>query len=163
MLLVIRRAARPHVAFLGRIPGTRRFSDLVHSPENEPVPGALLFRVEASLMYFNVDRVKEAVMERIAAAAPPPCFVVADLSSSPNCDVAGARMLAGLHKDLQARGIRFRVCEGRAGVRQILRAEGLEERVGKIEHTATLAEVVEEEIAALSSPGAAARAVPLTR
>src|SRR5262249_47343105 len=33
MLLLIRRASRPHVAFLGRIPGVRRFSDLERHPD----------------------------------------------------------------------------------------------------------------------------------
>jgi len=155
LLLLIRRAARPHVAFLGRIPGTNCFFNVAPPTENEQIQGALLFRVEASLMYFNVDYVQETVMERLAAFATPPRFVVIDLSTSPNCDLAGARMLGQLHKELAARGIRFRVCEGRAGVREILRAEGVEERVGKVEHTTTLAAVVEEELAAKTSPVAA--------
>ncbi len=37
MLLLIRRAAYPHVAFLGRIPGTRIYSDIERHPGNEPV------------------------------------------------------------------------------------------------------------------------------
>ena len=39
LLLLIRRAAHPHVAFLGRIPGTRSFSDMERNPDNEAVPG----------------------------------------------------------------------------------------------------------------------------
>ena len=39
ILMLLARAARPHVAFLGRIPGTRRFSDLGRNPDNETVPG----------------------------------------------------------------------------------------------------------------------------
>jgi len=50
MLLLIRRAAQPHVAFLGRIPGTRGYSDIGRNPDNEADPAALLFRVEASLV-----------------------------------------------------------------------------------------------------------------
>ncbi|MEA3084535.1 MAG: sulfate permease, SulP family [Paraburkholderia sp.] len=49
MLLLIRRAADPHVAFLGRIPGTRIYSDIERHPDNEPVPGMLVCRVQASL------------------------------------------------------------------------------------------------------------------
>src|SRR5947199_605934 len=52
LVQLLRRASRPHVAFLGRIPGTRRFSDMARHPDNEPVPGALLVRVESSLLYF---------------------------------------------------------------------------------------------------------------
>ena len=39
IILLIRRASRPNVAFLGRIPGSRRYSDLERHPDNEPVPG----------------------------------------------------------------------------------------------------------------------------
>ena len=35
MLLI--RASRPHVAFLGRVPGTNAYSDLARHPENEPL------------------------------------------------------------------------------------------------------------------------------
>ena len=36
LLLLIRRVAQPHVAFLGRIPGTRKFSDIERNPDNTP-------------------------------------------------------------------------------------------------------------------------------
>jgi MFS superfamily sulfate permease-like transporter len=52
LLVLMHRAAQPHVAFLGRIPRTDRFSDSERHPGNEPVPGALLF-VER-IVYFNV-------------------------------------------------------------------------------------------------------------
>jgi len=47
--MLLGRASKPHVAFLGRIPGTQRFSDLERHPDNEPTPGVLAFRVEASI------------------------------------------------------------------------------------------------------------------
>ena len=37
ILLLLVRASRPHVAFLGRIPGTNSYSDLDRHPENEPL------------------------------------------------------------------------------------------------------------------------------
>ena len=37
LLLLIARASRPHVAFLGRIPGTNSYSDVERHPENEPL------------------------------------------------------------------------------------------------------------------------------
>jgi MFS superfamily sulfate permease-like transporter len=47
LVLLIGRASRPHVATLGRIPGTRRFSDQERHPDNELVPGLRIFRPEA--------------------------------------------------------------------------------------------------------------------
>src|SRR5215831_14539218 len=43
ILLLLARASRPHVAFLGRIPGTQLYSDTARHPENEPLPGVIAF------------------------------------------------------------------------------------------------------------------------
>jgi MFS superfamily sulfate permease-like transporter len=144
LVLLIRRAAHPHVAFLGRVPGTRTYSDLQRNPENEPVPGALLVRVEAALLYFNVENVREAMREGIRAAPKPLKLLLLDLSSSPAMDVAGARMVAGLEEELRGSAITVRLVGARASVRDILRAEGLEEHLGQIDRRLTVEDVVEE-------------------
>src|SRR5204862_1526240 len=86
LVQLLRRASKPHVAFLGRIPGTRRFSDRERHPDNELIPGALIFRPEASLIYFNIDHIREAVAERVQADAVPPKLVIIDLSAAPFVD-----------------------------------------------------------------------------
>jgi high affinity sulfate transporter 1 len=129
LLMLLATAARPHVAFLGRIPGTHRFTDLKRHPENECVPGVLIFRVEASLLYFNAEHVRDRVWERILGTNGLR-LVVCDLSNSPYVDVAAAKMLAALHRDLADRAILFRLVEAHAGPRDLLRAKGLEEQVG---------------------------------
>jgi MFS superfamily sulfate permease-like transporter len=129
ILMLLASAARPHVAFLGRIPGTRRYSDLARHPENEAIPGVLIFRVEAALLYFNVDHVRAHVLAKISATESLR-LVVCDLSNAPFVDVAAAAMLAALHKDLATRGIQLRIVEAHARARDLLRAEGLEEQVG---------------------------------
>src|SRR5207249_5295549 len=68
MLLLIRRAAHPHVARLGRVPGTNRYSDCERNPDNQLVPGMLIVRVESSILYFNVDHVRDRIRGHIAAA-----------------------------------------------------------------------------------------------
>jgi anti-anti-sigma factor len=129
LLMLLAGAASPHVAFLGRIPQTRRYSDLDRHPDNQSIPGVLIFRIEASLLYFNADHVCSIVWTRIQAT-PGVRLVVCDLSDSPFVDVAGAKMLATLHRDLAKLDIRLRVVEPHAEVRDLLRATGLEERVG---------------------------------
>ncbi len=142
ILMLLARMARPHVAFLGRIPGTRRFSDLERNPDNETVPGLLLFRVEASLVYFNVEHVRQAVLQRLGAATEPIRLVVCDLSNSPYVDTAGARMLSALQRDLASLGVQFRLVEAHAAVRDILRAEGLDERAGPIDRRTSVDDVI---------------------
>ena len=144
LLLLIHRAAHPHVAALGRIPGTRSYSDIERNPDNEAVPDALVFRIEASLLYFNAEHVRDAVLEKIRSATGPLKLVVCDLSASPYVDLAGARMLATLHAELQAAGIRLRLVAAHATVRDILRAEGLEELVGYFGRRIAVADVIDE-------------------
>ena len=143
ILVLLRRASRPHVAFLGRIPGTDRFSDVERHPDNERISGAILFRVESAILYFNTDYVREEVRQHVGAPSTPVRLVVCDLSTSPYVDIAGARMLAALHADLAERGIELRIAEAHAAVRDILRAEGLEERVGRIDRRLSVSDVIE--------------------
>jgi MFS superfamily sulfate permease-like transporter len=144
LLLLIGRAARPHVAFLGRIPGFRGLSDMARNPDNMPVAGALIFRVDAALLYFNVEHVYDVVWKRIRSSDAPVRLVVCDLSTTPNMDLAGARMLAKLHVELQAAGIALRLAGAHAAVRDMLRAEGLEERAGYFGRRIAAVDVVDE-------------------
>lgn len=144
LLLLIRRAAQPHVAFLGRIPGTRLYSDMERNPDNEAVPGALVFRVEAALLYFNIEHVRDAIRERIRSTLVPLRLVVCDLSTSPLVDLAGARMLLKLQAELEEAGVSLRLVAARAAVRDLLRAEGVAERVGYFGRRVAVADVIDE-------------------
>jgi MFS superfamily sulfate permease-like transporter len=142
ILLLLRRVAHPYVAFLGRIPKTQRFSDLARHSDNERIPGVLIFRVEASLMYFNADNVRQMILNRVGTEGPVR-LVVGDLSNSPYVDLAGARMLAKLSEDLAVRGATLRLAEIHAGARDLLRAENLEAKVGPINRFTSVADIVE--------------------
>jgi MFS superfamily sulfate permease-like transporter len=137
VLLLLARVSRPHIAFLGRVPGTNSYSDMDRHPENEALVGTVAFRPEASLIYVNADAVMETVLNRLNTVRDIRS-VVCDLSASPYLDLAGARMLHALNDDLAARGITLRILGAHGWVRDLLRAEGLEDKVGKFDRTMTL-------------------------
>ena len=143
LVLLIRRASRPHVALLGRIPGTRRFSDAERHLENEQIPSVLIFRPESGLVYFNMDHVRDTILDRVRAEVPPPKLVLLDLSASPLVDLHSAQMLGSLADDLAATGIRVQAVEARSSVRGRLRDEGVETRLGGIDRVTSLADAVE--------------------
>jgi high affinity sulfate transporter 1 len=154
ILFLLNNLAKPRVATLGRIPGTIRFADLERHPDNEPYPGLFLFRVEAPLLYFNVDTVERAVLTKVVAAATPVQLVVCDLSATPHIDVAGARMLARLEGQLACRGIQFRVAEAHAAVRDILRGTGVDQSIGGVSRHISLADIVQQFQVQSTPPGA---------
>src|SRR5262249_50663991 len=109
--------------------------DRARHPENEPLPGVLAFRPEASLIYINADAVLDAVAK---ALSDDTRLVVCDLSASPYLDLAGARMLHELHDVLTARGTALRIVGAHGWARDLLRADGVSGKVGGVERTVTL-------------------------
>jgi high affinity sulfate transporter 1 len=143
LVQLLRRGAQPHVAFLGRIPGTKRFSDLARHADNETIPGVVIFRVEASLLYFNFEYIRGVVLDQVRRQPGPPALVLCDLSASPHIDLPSAQALGALADELAESGIPLRVVEARSSVRDRLRAEKLDEKLGGIDRFKTVAEVIE--------------------
>jgi sulfate permease, SulP family len=143
VLLLLGSVSRPHVAFLGRIPGTNRYSDLARHPENETLPGVIAFRPEASLLYVNAEAVMQTVLSRLRSAVPSDIhLVVCDLSASPYLDLAGSRMLHELHEELATKGIALRIVGAHGRLRDLLRADGLGEKLEGVDRAATLESVL---------------------
>jgi len=142
ILLLLARASRPHVALLGRIPGTNSYSDLARHPENEPLGSVIACRPEASLLYVNAGSVLETVMASVLKNRSKIRAVVCDLSASPYLDLAGARILHALHDELAAQGIALQIVGARGRVRDLLRADGLAEKVGGLERAVSLDDAI---------------------
>jgi sulfate permease, SulP family len=144
IILLLREVANPNVTFLGRIPGTKRYSDIGRHPDNETIPGLLLIRVEASLFYFNIENVRNAIRTKIMRSAGSLKFVIWDLGTSPYVDIAGARLIKKLYLELEAEGISLKIAEAHSGVRDILRSEGLEHLLGHISRKTSVDDLVNE-------------------
>jgi len=146
ILLILFRLSRPHVAYLGRIPGTKRYSDLLRHSENEELPGVIAFRPEASLIYVNADSILESVLRRVGASnRSDVSLVVCDLSASPYIDLTGSRMLHDLYDALTTRGISLRVVGAHGFVRDLLRADGLAGKIGGLNRMETLEHVLADD------------------
>lgn len=143
--LLLVRVSRPHVAFLGRIPGTKIYSDLERHPDNEPLRHALVVRPEASLIYVNAGAVLEAIRAKLSNPdVLGTRLLICDLSASPFIDLAGSRMLHELHAELAGRGIAFRIVGARSYVRDFLRADGISDKVGGIDRAVTIHDLIGE-------------------
>ncbi len=143
LVQLLRIASRPHVALLGRVPGTRRFSDHRRHPDNELVPGVMIFRPESGLVYFNIDHVCEIILHRVRAEQVPPKLVVLDLSAAPRVDLQSAHALGGLAEEIKTMGVSFQAVEARSSVRDRLRNEGVDEKLGGVNHLSCVADVLD--------------------
>ena len=127
IFLLLARASRPNVAFLGRLPGSGRYSDSARHTDVEPLVGIIAFRPEASLLYINAETILDTVLAALKSS-PGIRLVACDLSASPYIDLAGARMLHDLHDELAVRRVSLCIVGAHAQLRDLLRAEGLGEK-----------------------------------
>jgi sulfate permease, SulP family len=143
IFLLLARASQPNVAFLGRLPGTGRYSDSARHEGVERLVGVIAFRPEASLLYINAETIQETVLRALQKSSGIK-LVACDLSASPYIDLAGARMLHDLHDELASRHVAFCIVGAHAQLRDLLRAEGLAEKTDSDEWLRTLDSVLGE-------------------
>src|SRR5437016_10846493 len=148
LVQLVRASSHPHVALLGRIPGTRRFSDRDRHANNELIPNVMIFRPESLLVYFNIDNVCDVILSRVRGEPPPPKLVVLDLSAAARVDMQSAHMLAGMADELTTEGIEFHAVEPRSSVRDRLRHEGVDGKLGGINRFTSVADVIDHFLAA---------------
>jgi MFS superfamily sulfate permease-like transporter len=101
----------------------------------------VIFRVKASLLYFNAENVHQAVLHRVRIGNAR--LVIADLSNSPLIDLSAVRMLGKLCDDLAAHGAVLRVAELRHDIRPMFEAEHLIEKIGVADRIGSIADVME--------------------
>lgn len=143
IFLLLARASQPNVAFLGRLPGSGRYSDRARHEGVEPLVGVIAFRPEASLLYINAETILDTVL--IALQSSPGVRLVAcDLSASPYIDLAGARMLHDLHDELALRHVTFCIVGAHAQLRDLLRAEGLADKTDSLQWLRSLDSVLSD-------------------
>ncbi|NTU84481.1 MAG: STAS domain-containing protein, partial [Chloroflexales bacterium] len=126
LLLVVYHSSRPHLASLGRVPGTPgAYSDLKRHPENSAVPGVLILRLDAPMYYANALTVRERIKAVLAEAQPAPRAIVLDAVAQDSLDITSAEVLKGLVLELKSKGIAIYVADLHAPVREFSQRTGL--------------------------------------
>jgi high affinity sulfate transporter 1 len=102
LLIVV---SRPQDAVLGRVSGLPGFHSIADYPQAKTVPGLLLYRFEANLVFFNVDYFGERLRAAIARSRAPVEWVVVDASPINWIDATALQRLDEMRAELATRGI----------------------------------------------------------
>ena len=105
LLWLLALGSRPPDAVLGRIPGIKGFHDCKNHPDARTIPGLLLYRFNANLVFFNADYFMERVRGAIAASDTPVEWVVVDASPVNMVDATAILKVDQLRQELADRGI----------------------------------------------------------
>ena len=137
-----------------------RFSDRTRHPDNELIPSVAIFRPESGLVYFNIEHVRESILNAVHAQQPAPKLVILDLSASPMVDVQSAEVLGELAEELHGEGVRLQAVEPRSSVRDRLRAAGVDEKLGGINRFQSIADALDREAAPAEATADASKVRP---
>jgi high affinity sulfate transporter 1 len=119
LVLLLYRASRPHVAVLGKVPGSAdQYADVERHDENEQPSGVKVLRIEGGLFFANADTVRAVVRQH--AAAEGTTAIVLDGETMPFVDVTAAKMLVELAEDLERDGVQLYVAREIGQVRDVL-------------------------------------------
>ena len=142
-LLLIRQLDHPHVGILGRDEERGLFRDLATHPGFKTIPGALLYRFEAPLIFANAEIFTDGVLERINAAGEQrPTTVILDMETIAEVDTTGVAALQVLHDTLAAHGTRLLFARTTASVVDVLRRNGVLAVIGERNLYPSLADAV---------------------
>lgn len=130
LLILIRRVSRPATAVLGRLPGTDAYRDITVRTEAETIPGLLIFRFDAPIIFANATYFAEQVRQLISDAAIPIQEVLVPAQQINQLDSTGANQLERLRTELEAKGISLSFVEVKSALREAMHRNGLEEKIG---------------------------------
>jgi MFS superfamily sulfate permease-like transporter len=122
-------AWRPRWAVLGQEEGLPGFHDLRRHPAARPIPGVLIIRWSAPLMFANATVFRDLIREQLAASDPQPTWVIIAAEPITDLDTTAADMLRDLDLELNAKGSHLIFAELQGPVRDHLVKLGLQQTI----------------------------------
>jgi SulP family sulfate permease len=130
LVFVYWRAARPHLAALGRIPGTNAFRNLDRFASAEERPDLLIVRFDAELYFGNAEFFGDRLLELVDAKGDALRHVILDAHTIHDVDTSGLYALEQFWESLRERNIDLYLSGVIGPVRDILFRAGLMDRFG---------------------------------
>lgn len=121
------RSSHPHIAVVGRVPGTEHFRNVARHPVATE-PGLIAVRVDESLYFANSDVLQDTV-ESLVAAQPEARYVLLVCSAINQVDTTALGVLTNMERSLSQRGIALLLAEVKGPVLDRLRSTEVGERL----------------------------------
>jgi SulP family sulfate permease len=146
---LINRISHPPDAVLRELPG-HGFHDIGDAATGQTIPGLLVYRFYAPLLFSNAGHFVGRVRQLIAGSPSPVAWFLLDAQAVTDIDVTAAEAIHALHQELQARGIALKIAHANPPLRSILERIGL---AGELQEESFFSSVHECVDAFQSRPG----------
>jgi high affinity sulfate transporter 1 len=124
ILNVFRRSWWPYDTVLGRVERLAGYHDIHSYPEASQLPGLVIYRFDAPLIFANAKTFRDEV-KRLAAADPAPRWIVIAAEPVTDVDTTASDVLEDLDEELNAQGISLVFAELKDPVRRKIERYGL--------------------------------------
>jgi MFS superfamily sulfate permease-like transporter len=127
---MLARATRPRDALLGRIPGRDGLYKLHREPQAKQIPGLAIYLVQSSLVFFNIDYVRDRIRWIGDRLPPSTRWFILDAEAVTAIDSTAAGILEEIREELASRNLRFGVANLHGEPRRILERSGFLASIG---------------------------------
>jgi carbonic anhydrase/anti-anti-sigma regulatory factor len=128
MLVVFARMSKPHVATLGRIPGSTSYRNVKRFPEAETTTGVHVLRIDAAMSFANATFVKRLVLDAAAELTDEPRALVLHCSGINDIDATGADTMDEILTEIEDSPVQLHLSDVKGPVRDVLIRAGLWDR-----------------------------------
>lgn len=142
VLLLLYRAAYPHIAQLGRLPGETEFRNIKRFKELEVWSDKVIIRVDAPLTFINIQFVKEYI-EDLLSEEPAVKTIILDAAAISQIDASAIEELSSMLNDLQHQRKVLILTDVVGPVRDTLFKTGLIHQIGESNIYLTLNDALE--------------------
>ena len=118
-VLLIRKSSKPHIAIVGRLPGTEHFRN-VERHSVETYPHVLAVRIDESLYFVNVRYIETFLLNKIADSEQLE-HILLICTATNFIDASGLEMLETLSDNLHAIGVTLHLAEVKGPVMDSLK------------------------------------------
>ncbi|KAK3005808.1 hypothetical protein RJ639_016274 [Escallonia herrerae] len=140
LAFVIHESANPHIAVLGRLPGTTIYRNIQQYPEAYTYNGIVIVRIDAPIYFANISYIKDRLREfefevdgskRRGPEVERVYFVILELAPVTYIDSSAVQALRDLHQEYNLRDIQIAIANPNREVLLSLARAGVIELIGK--------------------------------
>jgi SulP family sulfate permease len=130
LVWLVLATTRPHLAVLGRVPGTHVFRNIQRFSSLVTYRGVLAIRMDAQFYFGNVAYLRETLAKLEREAHEPISSIILDASSISRLDSSGEAALSEMLDEYQERSVALYICGAIGPVRDVLERSGLLDKLG---------------------------------
>jgi sulfate transporter 4 len=140
LAFVIHESANPHIAVLGRLPGTTVYRNIKQYPEAYTYNGIVIVRIDSPIYFANISYIKDRLREYEVAVdkytnrgleVDRINFVILEMSPVTHIDSSAVEALKELYQEYKTRDIQLAISNPNKDVHLTIARSGMVELVGK--------------------------------